>query len=453
LAGVLAGSMAASVSGQDTPGFGASGGAAEALQHIEDVESGPTGFFMDFEEAESKGVPERNVPGAKGRYPIVDHPVELPPLFSPDPAKPLQDLFDAIRKELLERASLTFEPMAAWTYQHASKVVDGAPHAKSLLWEAFSTSWTLWHKDGDYGQVIFVLQNNVGVGTPLLPFMGPGVGDPTVVNNILVGPDLTTDLYWQQSLLQNAIRFRVGKISDSTFFDRNAVAYDPIEGFMSLDFNQSLTNPFPSRGFGAVLSGDLTDNFTLRGGTLNSASAGATSGFDGLAISHLFSILEGDLRIFPEIGGTQREGHIRLMAWYNAIPNPTGVGNTGGAGVTLNMDQGIADHATAFMRVGWGQNDVTVSNFAVSAGFAVSEPFGLKSCQTGIALEYAKITQLGRQIAGLLVPPGEHYMLEWFWRVQMTKSTSSGPVIQVVRDAVAGIDTSVIWGWRTTISF
>jgi hypothetical protein len=445
--------MTATASSQESPGFGASSGAAEAMEHLDELDEKPSGFLMNFAEAEVMGMPERTIPGATGRYPVVDHPVELSPLFSHDPAKPLQDLFDSIRKDLLDRVSLTFEPMAAWTYQNATKVVDGAPHAKSLLWEAFSTAWTMWHRDGDYGQIIFVLQNNVGVGTPLLPFMGPGVGDPTVVNNILVGPGLTTNLYWQQSLFHNSVRVRVGKISDSTFFDRNAVAYDPIQGFMSLDFNQSLTNPFPSRGFGGVMSVDVTDNLTIRGGTLNSASAGITSGFDGLGWSHLFSIVEGDLRVFPEIGGQQREGHVRLMAWYNAIPNPVGLGNTGGAGVTLNMDQALADHTTAFMRAGWGQNDVTVSNFAVSAGVAMSHPFGLKSCQTGVAVEYAKITQLGRQASGLVVPPGEHYMLEWYWRVQVSKSTSSGPVIQVVRDAAAGIDTSVIWGWRTTVGF
>jgi hypothetical protein len=44
-------------------------------------------------------------------------------------------------------------------------------------------------------------------------------------------------------------------------------------------------------------------------------------------------------------------------------------------------------------------------------------------------------------------------MLEWYWRIRATESTNTGPVIQVVRDPGAGIDTSIIWGWRTTISF
>ncbi|MDG2477023.1 MAG: carbohydrate porin [Phycisphaerales bacterium] len=441
------------VQAQDDPGYGADDPTSKAIERQAHMHDKSTGLLMTFEEAEKAGVSERMMPSTTDRYPVVDHPVSTTPLFAEDPAQPLQNLFDSIRKNLTDQASLSFSPMAAWTYQHASEVVDGAPHAKSILWEAVSMGLTLWHKDGDYGQIIFVLQNNVGVGTPLLPYMGAGVGDPSVVNNILVGPKLTTNLYWQQSFNQDTIRLRVGKISGTAFFDRNAVAYDPISGFMALDFNQSLTDPFPSRGFGGVLSVDFGDEFTLRGGTMNSASTGTTSGFDSLGWAHLLTMLEGDQRIYPEIGGKIREGHLRLMAWYNAIPNPMGAGNIGGMGLTFNMDQAIADHATAFVRAGWGQNDVTVSNFAVSAGLAMTEPFGLKSCQTGIALEYAKITALGRQSANLAISPGEHYMLEWYWRVQMTKSTHTGPVIQVVRDVEAGISGSVILGWRTTIMF
>ena len=447
-------SVALGQDGPTTPGFGASGGAAEAVAHREDVYARSCGLFFDYVEGQQTAVDERRIPSGKGIYPVVDHPVVLTPLFKSDPGQFLADAFADIRKKITDPVSFRFEPMAAWTYQHATKVVDGSPHAKSLLWAAVASSLTLWHHEGDYGQVICVLQNNVGVGTPLEPYLGPVVGDPMIVNNILVSPDLTTDLYWQQSFGHDTVRWRIGKLSDTGFFDRNAAAYDPISQFMSLDFNQSLTNPFPSRGFGTVLSTDLGDNFTLRAGTLNSESAGTTSGFDGLALNHLFTIVEGDLRIFPEINGRQREGHIRLMGWYNSIDNPNGNGAIGGTGLTLNMDQAIADHATAFLRVGWGQQDVTPSSFAVSAGFGMSHPFGLESCQTGIAIEYAKLTQMGRDAAGLItVPPGEHYMLEWYWRVRLTDSTDSGPVIQVVRDPGAGIDTSVIWGWRTTVNF
>ncbi len=461
VAGVLI--AAAQTAAQSNPGMGADDPAYMAedrLQHM--MTDPPGGLLMEADHMESLGVSSHRFPTPTGRFPVVDHPVHLDPLFGTDPAQPVADLVDELRKKISNPLSLSWEPMAVWTYQHATKVRPGAPHAKSLLWTAVASTWTLWQSHGDYGQVSCLLQNNVGVGTPLEPYMGPSVGNPAIVNNILVGPGASVQLYWQQSFLEDRVRLRIGKISDASFFDRNAVAYDPVNGFMALDFNQSLTNPFPSRGAGLALSADLSDNLTIRGGTLNSASAGDTSGFDGLALSHLFTICELDMRIFPEVNGRMREGHVRLMGWYNAIENPLGEGNIGGPGVTFNMDQAVADHATVFARVGWGSQDVTVSNFAASCGFAVSSPFGLKSCQTGLALEYARITPYGRASAGFFEPPGPPgtplprggpWMLEQDWRIRATESTDTGPVVQVVRDQGVGIDTSIIWGWRTSINF
>jgi hypothetical protein len=446
---------------QGVPGHGADELTSDSLETFDAMKVKPHGLLLNAYQTSHLGLDDTRMPNARGLFPVVDHPVHLEQLFPNfEVGKPIADAMAAIRKSITDPISLSFEPMAAWTFQHSPKTAGGGPGmTKSILWEAISSVLTLWQDQGNYGQVVCVLQNNVGVGKPLLPFMGPAVGDPGVVNNVLVSQHLTVDLYWQQSIFNNRLRVRVGKISESSFFDRNAVAYDPINGFMAEDFNQSLTNPFPSRGFGGVVSYDIDDNFTVRGSTINSASNGYTSGFDGLAINHLFSIAEADIRIFPEVWGVERQGHLRFMGWYNSIPNPNGAGAIGGWGGTFNMDLAVSDHATAFCRVGWGENDVTPANFAFSTGFGVTQPFGIKTSQTGIAFEYMRVTEWGR--AGTndflngasLVPAGDHYMMEWFWRVRLTKHSDTGPVIQVVRDASAGVDTAVIYGWRTSISF
>jgi hypothetical protein len=49
--------------------------------------------------------------------------------------------------------------------------------------------------------------------------------------------------------------------------------------------------------------------------------------------------------------------------------------------------------------------------------------------------------------------PGEQYMAEWYWRVKVSESFNIGPVVQAVRDVTAGIDTSIIWGVRSSWSF
>jgi hypothetical protein len=60
---------------------------------------------------------------------------------------------------------------------------------------------------------------------------------------------------------------------------------------------------------------------------------------------------------------------------------------------------------------------------------------------------------MGRSEVDLPSTPGEQYMLEWYWRFELSQSFDIGPVVQVVRDTVAGIDTAVIWGFRSSWSF
>lgn len=389
----------------------------------------------------------------KGITSPADQPRDTVVLKS-DPMAPVNDLLADLRKEVLDPVNLTFEPVAAYTFQHATKVRDGYPHSKSILFYAADGRLRLWRdSQGNVGEVVYNLQGNVGVGKPFRPFLGEAVGDPGIVNNILISRNFGLYmLYWQQAMFDGKVRLRVGKMENQVFFDRNAIAYDPLSGFLAQNFNQSMTNPFPEYAFGANLAVDLDDDVTIRGGVINSESTGITTGFDGLSWAHLLTMVEADLRVFPDIFGDVREGHLRFMYWYNGIDNPFGAGNIGGSGLTFNMDQAVYDNLSVFARVGWGENDVTVSNFAVSAGIACSAPFGLHHSDTGIAIAWAKQTRLSRQSVGLPPVPGEQTLVEWYWRTQLAESMFAGPVIQMVRDPGV-VDTSMIYGFRMTWSF
>ncbi len=375
-------------------------------------------------------------------------------MFADDPFAPIDDLLTELRKEWLAPINLTFNPSAGITYQHATKVRDGYPHGRSFIWYGWSGDWTLWSDDDGLGQVVYNAAGNTGLGTSTYPYMGEAVGDPDYMNNILVADRIGLYmLYWQQEMCDHTLRFRVGKFEDQVFFDNNTIAYDPVSGFLAENFNEQIVMPFPNYAFGVNIEWDVTDDLTLRGGTLNSENPGNNVGFEGLSWSHLFTTAEADLTVRLPINGKDRVGHWRLTGWYNSMENPFGDGNVGGGGICFNMDQKICDNGSVFMRLGWGENQATRSNFAISTGFAVDAPFGLTGHHTGLAFEYAKLTGFGRSQVGLPPIPGEQYMAEWYWRVELTNSFDIGPVVQMVRDVTSGIDTSIIWGVRSSWSF
>ncbi len=342
------------------------------------------------------------------------------------------------------RAHLTFEPLVTWTYQHATKVLDGMPHTRAVGYYDVAGALTLWNTDDGLGQVAYQMQGNVAGGTSSTPPMAGSVGNPMAMNNILTSESFSlSDVYWQQSFGNHGARLRVGKLHVATYFDTNQIAHDPVSGFMAGNFNQSITNPMPGHGFGVNLEFDVSEGALLRFGTANAEPGNVnSSGFEGLSLEHLYTSAELVLSRTPVVGGEEREGHYRFLVWNNGKSNPAGSGNIAGWGGVLNLDQEISDNVTIFGRLGWGESSVTVSDFGYSFGFQINEPFGFKNSSTGFAYQYADLTTGGTQKVG-----------EWFYRTKWQEDSSLyiGPVIQYYEDD--SLNGSVIFGFRTSYSF
>ena len=374
-------------------------------------------------------------------------------LLQTDLMWPLDQVIVGVRALAKDTVDVSFIPATAMTWQHATKVLPGAPHGKGLVWYGADGKLPMWSNDQGAAEIIYNLQGNAGVGSPFLPIMGRNVGNSLANNNIIISSNFGVYmLYWQQSLLDHRLRVRVGKCEGQVFFDRNAIAYDPIGGFLAQNFNQSSTIPFPTYGFAGVVSWDLNADLTVRGGCFNSSAFGTTAGFDGLEAGHLFNIVELDNRMWMSMGEWAREGHQRLIAWHTGIDDwQSGQGNTSGWGIAFNMDQAIANNVAIFLRAGWGSNNVAPANVAISTGIAAHGV--LPKTDMGLAVGWSKVTRYGRFASGVNAPPGEQLLLEWYARVHVSPTLHAGPVVQVVRDPSAGIDTSVIYGVRSTWTF
>jgi carbohydrate-selective porin OprB len=368
--------------------------------------------------------------------------IEANSLLDIEPMAVTNGLAMAIR-DALKPAAITFEPSASWTWQHANKVLPGRPDSRAVLWYGANGFATIWNTHEGLGQIVYMVQGNVGLGTPLNPPLSKSVGDPIALNNILIGSELTiSSLYWQQAVANDKVRLRVGKMLFSSFFDTNTVAYDSFSDFMSQNFNQSVADPLPNYSFGANIELDIDTDIMFRAGVANTASTGNSTGFEGLSPEHLFAIAELDLTAYPTIGGKDRVGHYRFIVWHNGIASDTG--NASGWGGLFNFDQEITENMSIFARIGGGDSAVTPATFSVSGGVGIDRPFGLKYHNTGIAIEYSAMSRLGRPVKG------NRYMAEWYWRTHLTHSLHIGPVVQYIMDDDLGLGDSLIVGVRAT---
>ncbi len=280
------------------------------------------------------------------------------------------------------------------------------------------------------------------------------LGNPMANNNIIISKDFGLYmLYWQQSFMDDKLRARAGKMEFQAFFDRNAIAYDPVGGFLAQNFNQSSAIPFPDYGFAGIVAYDFDSNFTARIGVQNSMSSGITTGFDGMSAHNLFSILELDWRVWEPWGEDKREGHRRLMIWHTGIDDPFSAGGElSGWGVAFNMDQSISNDAAVFCRIGWGQEAVTPMRVAISGGFAVESV--LPHVDMGVAGGWGEVTRLGRSdLADPSTPVGDQWLFEWYANMHVTPTLHMGPVVQVVLDKAADVDASIVYGWRASWAY
>ena len=388
------------------------------------------------------------------------------PLFDFSPFSPLNTVVEEFREQVLTPLSITFDPAMAWTYQHATNVRDGYQNARSSLWFGVDGSVILYDDADVSSRIVYNMQSAVGAFTPVRPYIGNAVGSPMLANNILVSSDFNLYmLYWKQELFDKKVRVMVGKFEDQVFFDANAIAYNPLSQFMYEGFNESITNPFPGYGFGAVVQWELSDAWDFRVGTINSEATGKSTGFEYLSADHLFSIFQATYKSEFTWGDRIHEGHYRAMVWYNSIGKTSSGKNpwdASGWGLTFNMDQEIWRSLGAFCRVGWGENDVTTSNFSVSAGFSIENFLGRQGDAIGFGASWSKITELGRFQAGYaavpgdpgeFVPTGNQTFMELYWRVNVTDTVQVSPVLQYITDSSSGVGKSWIWGIRSVWSF
>ncbi len=337
--------------------------------------------------------------------------------------------------------NFSLKTMVAWTYQHASKTVGGMPHAKASFYFDMSGALTTWSGDDSFGKINYDIQGALSGGTPINPVMADLLGNSMSSNNLITSEELElSTLVWEQQVNDGFI-FRIGKFREAAHFDQNTIAFDSVSGFLAENFNQSITNPFPNYGFGANVDLALNDSTLLALGVVNSEPHGVhTSGISGISWGHLLTTAQLTFTHHLKINDTDRLGHYRFLIWNNGINNPNGIDNINGWGGLFNFDQEISDAITVFARIGWCDEQVTISDFSASAGFQlVLDEINEKSM--GLAYQYADLTSGGQQ-----------KVTEWYYRTRWEDSKLYiGPVIQYYEDE--NINGSLVLGFRSTLSF
>jgi porin len=332
----------------------------------------------------------------------------------------------------------------AWTalYQHASWTRNDDDNAASADFDFFGR-WRPLQTRKTLGYVIFQTQVRYELGQDQTPSdLGPEIGSVWgTVNGFNTQSFNLKQLYWQQFLFNNELSYRIGKIDQSDIFNNNRLQSDN-HYFLNAAFSDNPTMAYPDNNFGVDLIWRPKPLFYMSVGT---SDASGDNNDDlrekSLKNANWFTVAEVGLTPWFENLGA---GHYRLTAWYTDADADSGT--SGASGVSVSCDQDLGPRMLAFLRYGYTDGNLTVTDQILAGGLAFKRPFGKNDDMAGIAAAW------GQPSDDRL---GDQAVVEAFYRFQVTPAIEVTPDFQVTFEPSLAPKKDYVWvfGVRIRVTF
>lgn len=226
------------------------------------------------------------------------------------------------------------------------------------------------------------------------------VGDLFGVNADVIAPQAIqlSELWYEQALLADKLRVRLGKIDLLVDFDTNAFANDPTGQFLNVALNNTANVPFPDRGHGLQLVAAPWDWLYFAAAVADAEARAETTGFRTAyhGPTNLFSVYEFGLTPVWETAWGALPGQYRFGLWYDPQPKEVFFNDVRGRRTTVPLRRDDVGFYANFDQVVFRENPQTEGDTQGLGAF----------CRYGFAHgdvnEVEHFWSLGAQYQGLL---------------------------------------------------
>jgi porin len=281
------------------------------------------------------------------------------------------------------------------------------------------------------------------------------------------------EMYWEQSLFDGRVQFRVGKFDISggytcqdctVAFDSNAYANDETAQFLNTALVNNPTIPFPDYGLGASVVVEPVDGFYFGAGTVDAQADHRETGFNTAFHDedYWFAVFETGLARTWSMPWSTRKlpGAYRAGFWYDPQDKErfvTGTTKRDDIGFYLSFDQGLFfenddddQGLGAFFRYGWADRDVNEFTCFWSTGL---QYVGLIPCRDEdvVGIGYAN----GKRGADPGFTAHREQVWEAYYNAKITSWLNLTPNVQVIKNPGLreDIGDAVILGFRAQMQF
>ncbi|MGI9534258.1 MAG: carbohydrate porin [Thermodesulfobacteriota bacterium] len=248
-------------------------------------------------------------------------------------------------------------------------------------------------------------------------------------------------IWWQQSLFDNKLVFRIGNVDQSDFVD--FYMYSSAKRFfLNEAFSQNPTIPFPNTGLLGFIKVKPNDifYFLFSLGDLNATG----DSFDIISFfkdRDYFTTLE--LNFSPLAKKLGYSGNYHIVFWHNDEIEDEDKPSS--QGFNINLSRNFYDKYGAFIRYGYSDGEFTEVKQLLSLGFGITGPFNYSGDFFGVAFAW------GEPVVDSL---RSQFVLETLYRIQLTPIAQLTPDIQLIFNPTNNPDEDflTVLGIRLVIS-
>jgi len=302
---------------------------------------------------------------------------------------------------------------------------------------------------------------------------GPSVGSLFGVNCDAYG-DRATDLlqlWYEQSLLENRLKIRVGKLDMTggfqcqgcpVSFDGNTYANDPTLQFLNCALINNPSIPFPQQGLGAIVFAEPVDGFYMSAGIADANADNRTTGWHTAfeEDANTLTIFEtGITPTLPSANGPM-QGAYRVGAWYDtALPKADSWGGYTSCDQMIFKEDDNKDDTQGlglFARYGLANDDVFMISQFWSAGAQYQGLIPGRDNDVlgfGVANGQLRTVDFDYVNGGFVFPKGKETVYELYYNIMLAPWLSLTPDFQFIKDPISTGSDASVFGLRLQITF
>lgn len=358
------------------------------------------------------------------------------------PLEPFHQQWEDVTRRLSGDVGLELGLNYTVLYQGADTSLPGRQSQAAVGDLDFFGRWNLVNRGDSWpGALVFFTENRHRF-TEIPPSdLGRAIGSLWGTTNAFSTQDYAlTQLYWEQGSREDRLIYRLGKMDPESIYDRSRYV-SANEAFLNQAFSTTLAMPVPNTGLGAALAiSPITDTYVVAG--VHDAN-GAKTSFGEIEKGELFTAVE--LGVAPG-HGKPGAGLYHVTLWHSDSREAAGIPGGRGVALTFQQELGPDGRIVPFFRYSYGEGGAMPVRQAIATGLGLERPLGQNNDLIGIGFSWGQPTDRTLR---------DQYVIEAFYRVQITPHTNLTPDLQITFDPSenSAEETIVVGGVRLRTLF